>query len=254
MSQTDTFGFGSGNVWASQLTDYTGATVSLPTPILIGTLQDASVDWAWDGKPLYGQNMAPIAMGRGKLKVEVKAKFARFDGNLIQSVIVGQPITSGIAGVVYDTTGSVIPGTPFTVTPTVPSSGTWSRTLAVRDGVGNAYTQVASGPTTGQFSVSAGAYLFAAADTGKTVFIDYVYTASSTTAKKAIITNAAMGAAPTFKLDFYNAISGETMALNAVMCIKFSFATKQDDWLIRDLDLMAFQDANGIVGTMGTRA
>jgi hypothetical protein len=254
MSQTDTYGFGSGNIWTTQLTDYTGAAISLPTPILIGTLQDASIDFSWDAKPLHGQNMAAVAMARGKLKIDVKAKFARFDGNLIQSVVVGQPIASGIAGAVYDTTGTLIPATPFTITPSVPGTGTWSRPLAVRDGLNNVYTQVASAPATGQFSVTAGAYLFAAADTGKTVFIDYIYTATSTVAKTAIITNAPMGAAPTFKLDFYNAISGETLALYSAMTTKFSFATKQDDWLIRDLDMMAFADANNNVAKFGTRA
>ena len=254
MAANDTFSFGTGSLWASQLTDYTGTAVTLPTPILIGTLQDVGVDFSWDGKPLHGQNMAPVAMGRGKLKIDVKAKFARLDGQLIQSVVVGQPIASGVAGITYDTTGAVIPSTPFTITPTVPSSGTWARTLAVRDGLGNAYTQVASAPTTGQFSVTAGAYLFAAADVGKTVFIDYAYTATSTTAKKALVVNAPMGAAPTFKIDLYNPRSGMTLALYAAMLTKFSLATKQDDWTINDVAIMTFADANQNVFQFGTIA
>ena len=254
MSQIDTYGFGPGSLWASQLTDYTGAVVALPTPILIGTLQDVSVDFAWDGKPLYGQNFAPVAMGRGKLKITCKAKFARLDGNLFQSVIVGQTIAAGIAGVNYDTTGAAIPTTPFTITPTVPSSGTWSRALAVRDAIGNAYTQVASAPTTGQFSVAAGVYTFAAADTTKVVYIDYVYTATSTTAKKALVVNAPMGAAPTVKVDLLNPISGMTLTLFSAMIDKFNFATKQDDWTINEVDMMAFADTSNNVFQFGTRA
>lgn len=254
MAANDTFGFGSGSLWTTQLTDYTGAAIALPTPLLIGTLQDVSVDMSFDAKPLHGQNMAAVAMGRGKLKIEAKAKFARLDGLLFQTVISGQPITSSVAGIVYDTTGAAIPATPFTITPTVPSSGTWARTLAVRDALGNPYTQVASAPTTGQFSVTAGAYLFAAADTGKTVYIDYVYTATSTVAKKALVVNAPMGAAPTMKVDLLNPRSGMTLTLFAAMATKFSFATKQDDWTINELDLMAFADANNNVYQFGTIA
>ena len=61
MAANDTYSFGSGSLWTTQLTDYTGAAVTLPTPLLIGTLQDVSVDFAWDAKPLHGQNMAAIA-------------------------------------------------------------------------------------------------------------------------------------------------------------------------------------------------
>jgi len=254
MAAQDTFSFGSGTLWTSQLTDYTGAAIAVPTPLLIGTMQDVSVDFAWDSKPLHGQNMAPVATGRGKLKISGKAKFARLDGLLFQSVIVGQPITSGIGGINYDTTGSAIPSTPYQLTPTVPSSGTWSRALAVRDGLGNTYTQVASAPATGQYSVSAGVYTFAAADTGKTVFIDYVYTASSTTSKKALVVNAPMGAAPTFKADFLNPRSGMTLTLFAAMVDKFTFATKQDDWTINEVDFSAYADANQQIFQFGTPA
>jgi hypothetical protein len=254
MPANDTYGFGSGSLWTSQLTDYTGAAIALPTPLLIGTLQDVSVDFAWDAKPLHGQNMAPVAMGRGKLKISGKAKFARLDGALFNSVIVGQPIASGTAGIVYDTTGTLIPTTPFQITPVPPSSGTWSRTLAVRDGLGNPYVQVASAPTTGQFSVTAGVYLFATADTGKTVFIDYVYTATSTSAKKALVVNAPMGAAPTFKVDLLNPRSGMTLTLFSAMLDKFTFATKQDDWTINEMDFGAFSDGNNQIFQFGTIA
>lgn len=254
MSTNDTYSFGSGSLWTTQLTDYTGATVTLPSPLLIGTIQDVGVDFSWDAKPLHGQNMGAVAMGRGKLKIEAKAKFARLDGALFQSVIVGQPITSAIAGIVYDTTGAAIPTTPFTITPTVPSSGTWSRALAVRDAIGNAYTQVASAPTAGQYSVTAGAYLFAAADVGKTVYIDYVYTATSTSAKKALVVNAPMGAAPTMKVDLLNPRSGMTLTLFAAMVTKFSLATKQDDWTINELDMTAFTDSSNSLFQFGTIA
>ncbi len=254
MAANDTFAFGAGNLWMSQLTDFTGTAIALPTPLLIGTMQDVSVDFSWDEKPLHGQNMAAVANARGKLKISGKAKFARLDGLLFQSVITGQPITSALAGINYDTTGTLIPATPYTITPTVPSLGTWSRALSVRDGLGNTYVQVASAPATGQYSVAAGVYTFAAADTGKKVFIDYVYTATSTTAKTALVVNAPMGAAPTFKADFMNPRSGMTLTLYSAMIQKFSFATKQDDWTINEVDFSGFADANQNIFQFGTIA
>jgi hypothetical protein len=64
MATNDTYSFGSGSLWTTQLTDYTGAAVALPTPLLIGTLQDVSVDIS-DGmaKPLHGQNMGACRHG-----------------------------------------------------------------------------------------------------------------------------------------------------------------------------------------------
>ena len=326
MAANDSYSFGSGSLWMSQLTDYTGAAVALPTPLLIGTLQDVSVDFSWDSKPLHGQNMAAVAQARGKLKISGKAKFARLDGNLFQSVIVGQPIVAGVAGAEYDTTGTAIPATPYSITPTIPGAGTFARILSVRDSLNNPYVQVASGPTTGQFaltsavvgatasfatnvmtvtvagssgsfavgqqitsaSVAAGttitslgtgtggtgtynlstspgtisaqavtagvAVLFAAADTTKTVYIDYAYTASSTSAKKALVVNAPMGAAPTFKVDLLNPRSGMTLTLFAAMVDKFSFATKQDDWTINEMDFSAFADSSQNIFQFGTIA
>lgn len=254
MAAVDTYSFGAGVLWATQLTDYTGAAVSLATPLLLGTIQDVTVDISYDSKPLHGQNAFAVANARGKGKVSGKAKFARLDGLLFQSVVSGMPITSGIASMVYDTTGATIPSSPYTITPTVPGSGTFARVLSVRDGIGNTFTQVASGPTAGQYSLSGGVFTFAAADTGKTVFIDFAYTATSTTAKKVLVTNQPMGYAPTFRADFFNPRAGMSLTLFACMANKFAYATKIDDWAINEIDFDGFADSNANVYQFGTIA
>ena len=98
---------------------------------------------------------------------------------------------------------AAIPATPFTITPTVPNSGIWSQDLGVLDATGVAYVRVASAPVSGQYSLANGVYTFAAADTGKTVYISYKYGASSTTAKRQIMTNLPMNLAPRFRLDLF---------------------------------------------------
>lgn len=249
-----TFGFGAGAVWTTPLTDANGAAIANPTPLLVGTLQDCSVDISGDVKELYGQNQFAEAVARGKAKIAIKLKFARWNGALLNSIYFGQTMTSSLIGAFYDTVGAIVPSTPFTITPIVPSAGTWTRDLGVRNSIGNPMTRVASAPATGQYSVTAGAYLFAAADAAQTVFINFAYTATSTVAKTGIVQNVAMGAAPTFRCDLTNGLNGNAVALSLYSCVatKLSMATKLDDFNIPQIDASAFADSAGRVLQWGT--
>ena len=246
--------FGAGVLWGTPLTDATGAAIANPSPILFGALQEVSLDISFDTKTLHGSNQFPLAIGRGKGKVSGKAKAADIKGNLFNSIFFGQTIAAGIVGDDYDTTGSVIPATPFTITPTPPSSGTWSQDLGVRDSNGLPMTRVSSAPTAGQYSVSAGIYTFAAADTGKTVFISYQYTATSTSAKKSTVQNLPMGYAPTFRVDLFMPYQGKQLIITLNNCIstKLSLPTKLDDFTMPEFDFEAFADGSGNVLTYGT--
>lgn len=243
--------FGTGSLWGTPTQDATGAAIANPTPVLFGTLQEVSLDTSFDTKMLYGNLQFPVAVGRGKGKISAKAKLAQFNGALINSLFFGQTLTAGIVADVYDVTGSVIPTTPFQITPTVPSSGTWSQDLGVRDANGITFTRVASGPTTGQYSVASGVYTFATADTGKTVFISFQYTATSTSAQKSTVTNLPMGYAPTFRADLSIPYNGKSLIVTLPQCLsnKLSFATKLDDFLVPEFDFDAFANAAGQVMT-----
>jgi hypothetical protein len=125
--------------------------------------------------------------------------------------------------------------------------------LGVRNSSGLPMTRVASAPTTGQYSVAAGVYIFAAADVGNIVYINYQYTATSTAAKKISLTNVVMGAAPTFRADLSVPYGGKVLTLTLLNCMstKMQLATKLDDFLIPDFDFEAFADASGInIGTI----
>jgi hypothetical protein len=185
--------FGPGQAWGTPISDASGNAIAVPSPILFAAAQDVSIDMGFETKLLHGTGQFPLAVGRGKGKVSGKIKNAQVNGALWNSIVFGQTLTNGIYNAVYDTAGALIPGTPFQVTPTVPSSGTWVSDLAVRNAAGAPMTRVASSPATGQYSVSAGVYTFAAADTGLRVFIDYLYTATSTAAKRSTVVNVAMG-------------------------------------------------------------
>jgi len=243
------FAFGAGVLIGTPLTDSTGTAIANPTPVEFGKLQEVSLDISFENKPLYGSNQFPVAVGRGKGKVSGKAKAAQLNGALLNSVVFGQTVSSGILSDVYDTTGAAIPGTPYQITPSVPGSGTWARDLGVKDSNGVPMTRVASAPATGQYSVAAGVYTFASADTTKTVFISYQYTATSTTAKKSTVQNVLMGYAPSFSADLYFPYSGKTLAiyLRNAISTKLTLASKLDDFLLPEFDFEGFADSSGNV-------
>lgn len=245
------FGFGTGTLWAAQTQDASGNVIANLTPIKFGELQDVSIDISRDVKLLHGQLSFPSAVGGGKGKIEMKAKFARIMGKLLSDIVFGQTLTTGtLTGVVNDTTGAAIPGTPYQITPTIPSSGTWVRDLGVVSSLGLPLTRVASAPATGQYSVAAGVYTFAAADTGLTVFISYTYTATAATAKSMTLTNLPMGYLPTFGVDLAMQFSGKQTNWRFPNCTapKMTFNPKQDDFTQIDLDIQIFADSSGNVG------
>lgn len=247
------FAFGAGVLVGTALTDAFGAALANPTPIQFGILQEASVDLSFDIKELFGQYQFPVAIGRGKGKITGKAKFAQLNGLTVNTLFFGQTLASGELGEVIATTGTAIPTTPFTITVTPPNSGTFANDLGVLDPNGLPMTRVASGPTTGQYSLSGATYTFASADVGKLVRISYQYTATSTTKKKLTISNVLMGQAPTFRADLLIPFNGQQFVLTLPQCTgsKLTFGTKLDDFMVPEFDWSSFADSAGNVAYLG---
>ena len=252
--------FGAGVLVGTPLTDYAGNAIANPTPVQFGVAQEISLDISFDTKMLYGNLQFPVAVGRGKGKVSGKVKAAQVNGALFNSIVFGQSLVSSIINDVYDTTGMLIPATPFTITASttstlttfiIPNAGTWSADLGVRNANNLPMTRVASGPTTGQYTVAAGIYVFATADVGTQVFISYQYTATSTTAKNSTIVNPLLGYAPSFRADIYLPFAGKSLIVTLPNCIasKLSMATKLDDFMIPEFDFEAFANSSGQVLT-----
>lgn len=244
--------FGSGVLYGTPISDASGATISNPTPVQFGELQEGTVDISFDLKELYGNKQFPVEIGRTKGSINGKSKAARLNGLLLNNLFFGQTVADGIIGVKNDTVGAVIPETPYQITPTVPDSGAWSQDLGVRDASGQPMTRVAASPAAGQYSVSAaGVYTFAADDAGHTVYIDFQYTASSTSAVKSTVTNQLMGYAPRFKADLFFPFQGKSLVLTLHACTgsKMSFASKNDDFMVPEFDFKGFADSAGKVIT-----
>lgn len=249
--------FGTGVLYGTPTQDAFGNQIALPTPIKFGTLQDVAMDVSFDTKMLYGNQQFAQAIGRGKGKISCKAKFANMNGQILNSLFFGQTLVANTIGVQNDTLGIAIPATPFTITAAttttttsiaIPSAGTWSADLGViYAATGYPMQKVAVTPTVGQYTVAAGVYVFAAADVGQTVFINYEYSATSTSNHQSTIYNLLMGYAPTFSGELSLPFQGKQMTWKFFNAIgsKLSFATKQDDFIVPEFDFDIFAGPSG---------
>ena len=221
--------------------------VANSTPAVFGVVQDVQIDFAFSLKELVGQYQAPVAIGRGAMKITSKAKTARIYSATYNSLFFGQTQAAGALLQAVNEAGS-IPTTPYQVT--VANSATWVTDLGVfYSATGVQLTRVASGPTTGQYSVAAGVYTFAAADTGLGVQINYTYTAASG-AQKITLSNQLMGAGPTFQVNIAETYNSKVLniQLNANVASKLSFPFKNQDFVMNDIEWQSLADAAGNLG------
>ena len=192
MSNNISVAFGSGILIATP-------SVANPTPVQFGTIQEVSVDFSFATKQLLGQFQFPVAVARGAGKISGKAKFANIDGAVLNTLFFNSTQSAGQKLWSYNEPGT-ISASPFQVT--VANGATFDADLGVQyAATGKALTRVASAPATGQYSVAAGVYTFAAVDTGLGVLTTYSYT-QAVTGGKSVIGNKLMGVAPLFQIDF----------------------------------------------------
>lgn len=238
------YGFAAGSLIATP-TNVSG----ISTPVRIGTVQDISVDFTADLKELYGQNRYAIALAPGKTKVEVKAKFAQISANLFNQIYFGASVTGTAQTLAaMGELGTIASGGTLTVA----NAATFVQDEGV---VYNAtslpLTNVGTISAAGQYkSVGAGIYNFNTGDVGSVVALNYLFT--STGGVTVQLSNPAMGTGPSFKMVLNQSFDGRqfTMILNQCQAAKLSMPTKQDDWLIAEVDFMVAADASGNIGTI----
>jgi hypothetical protein len=259
--------FGPGILWGIQLNDSNGLAIVNPTPARLGELQDMQIDFDSSLSELYGAYQMPLAVGRKPSKVTVKAKFARWDASALNFLYFGEPsmpVTGGATQVTiaHDEGPTLIPTTPFNITVVNATGGIVD--LGVRFGsaagalAGTRLTNVASAPTTGQYSYVAatGVYTFAAADnvSGYNVLIDYSYSTTGSTFKTIQIANHLLGAAPQF-IVYGKATYGATtqkigFRFNQCVASKLSLPTKLDNFTIGDFEFGCFADGGLQIGAI----
>src|SRR5579863_3571374 len=155
--------FGPGILWLTR-TDITAAT-----PTNIGYINEFSYDFSFETKQLYGQNQFALLAARGTAKSTGKMKAATLSGQALNSVLIGGTWT---AGTQYDAT-TVVHAAAASVTPTVPSSGTFNSDLGLTyQATGEPLVLVTSAPSVGQYevNVSTGVYTLNASESGNINF------------------------------------------------------------------------------------
>jgi len=81
-------------------------------PVRFGIIQDVQLDFGADLKELYGQSRYAIALGAGKTKVEIKAKFAGIRGRLFNDLYFGATSTTAQI-LLVDNEAQQVPAFPF---------------------------------------------------------------------------------------------------------------------------------------------
>lgn len=240
------FGFGSGLLYA-QRTD-----IAAQGALRFGAFQDMALSFSGDIKELFGQNQFALDVARGKVKIEGKAKFAQISAPIANAIFFGGTVTSGQVLSAYQEAGVVPLVSTYIIT--VSHSANFVGDLGVHLlSDGTALTKVAAGPTTGQYSVTAGVYTFAAADLGANVLIDYTY--SATTGFTLASGNPLMGNTPKFAATFTQQYGGNTTTITMPNCVgsKFSLPTKLDDYVMEEFDFQAFSGTGSPI-TISTSA
>ncbi len=240
--------FGSGNMFGIP-------TGSNPTPGIFGVLQSVEIDIGYTLKELYGQNQSPVAVARAAQKITGKASMANINARAYNTLFVGGTLGAGTGGKLTAVNeAGTIPAVSGPYTVTVTNSATFLSDLGVVfAATGVQLTRVASGPTTGQYSVAAGVYTFAAADTLLGVLINYNYS-TATGASMITIGNPAMGSGPTFQVNLTNTFNSKVINLQLNSCVsnKLSFPWKNQDFMISDFEFEAYADVSNVVGYLTT--
>lgn len=216
------------------------ASVTLPTNAATAsgaTLSFASTAGVADGQTVSGAN------------IPAGAVVESFVANT--SVTLSAPLTGNVAQAAEIVFGPSL---------TVANAATFVDDLGVINiNTGRQLTKVASGPATGQYSVTAGVYQFSPADSGQAVTPSYDYT-QSTAGQGFTYYAQPMGYRPTFKMVLSNAAfmnnpnyAGQplSMILWSAGISKFSLDFKNEDWTVPESDFSASADFMNRVFTIG---
>ncbi len=237
------YGFGSGTLTGVR------SDIANSTPAIFGVVQDAEINFDFSLKELIGQYQAPVAIARAALKSTLKVKSARIYSKIYNDLFFGQTAVAGGVLSAINEAGTVpAPSGPYTITVTgsanfVADQGVFYAATGVQ------LSRVASGPATGQYSVTAGVYTFASGDASTAMLLNYTYT-TSTGATKLVIANQLQGAGPSFQVNLAETYQSKVCNIQLNYCVasKLSFPFKNQDFTINDWEAMAGADAAGNVG------
>lgn len=251
------FQFGSGVVWC---TPNGGNLATNPTPLELGTIESASVDFTGTLKELIGFLQFPDDVAVGEKKVSGKITMGRIDALTFNNVFFADVAAAGTVNDYYNFAATV-PTTPFQVTIIPPLSGTFFADLGViyasGTNAGKRFINVGAGSLTaaGQYKVNTGTGVYTFFLQEGPVLISYQYTLAST-GNTYQINNQIMGYGPVLMLDllwgyqggYQGAANALGIHLYAARISKLNMAAKNTDYVKPEFDFSAFANASGQVG------
>ncbi|MGE0105284.1 MAG: hypothetical protein AB7U64_23380 [Blastocatellales bacterium] len=249
MTTTKTYAFGTGSVIA---------LAAGKPPTKVGTLQDIEIDISADTAMLYGQNQFPVAIGRGKGKIEGKAKTGTIDINLFNNLFQQGTIDeTGYLKLIENEAQSVPGSSTYTIQVTNHTNFDADMGVYYADSGVQLLPVAASSEDTGKYSVNTatGTYTFDSTDASEDLLMSYTYKAN--TGQEVTIANNLMGDQPVFQLflqEGFNDFGSRrnfTLKLNRCVSSKLTFPFKNTDFSISDFDFSCFADSLGNIGTFG---
>lgn len=227
------------------------------TPIVVGEVQDITLDISYNTKELHGTAQFPVKVARSQGKITGKAKFARIDGKLFNSIVFG---TASIAGgnlIVNDEAGTVPATTTYEIE--VANHALFAEDLGVvYDETGARLTKVTDVDdlAAGKYfleldedGVPTGTYVFHSSDASADVLISYEYTPVTPVGTYTYVRNISSGVTPTFQLMLNSPYEGDSFQIFLYKCVasKLSFSQKLEDFTMQDLDFACFANSSGYV-------
>lgn len=246
--------FGAGKLIAVPTFNALGAPIANAAPVVVGVLQDISVDLSFESKQLYGERQFPVAIGRGKGKISWKAKSGDFSGGLLGSLFLGATASTARKAVVIDEPRVIPTDTAYAITIAPPETGIYASDLGVTNvTTGRLFKRVGAAPSAGEYIVdpATGEYTFNVADKAVPVLLSYEYAiADNPSSQLYNLSNVLMGYTPAFSAIFFNKYQGKTnvMKLNNNVVGKLALPFKNDDFTMVDIDADASADAANQVG------
>ncbi len=220
------------------------------TPQLVGAMQEISMDVTFSNNVERGNFQYDFKAMRKASKISGKAKFAQIKGAILSQLLFGQTLSSGSQAVSVGELKTIPSTGAKTITPTPPSSGTFSLDLGcILDATAKVLKLVTGTPGAGQYSISGGTYTFNAAEAGKVVSISYRYMV--TTGNSLVLNNLYSVLVPEFIVVMNADGNGKqaTWTLNACYSDQLGFVTKLEDFTIPEFSFTAKADASNVIGT-----
>ena len=242
--------FDAGTLWATPIDAGNKVTQANKTPIRIGNLRGITLETRNQVNAVrVGKFIHPVNAILAEATIRGRAEIGVFDGRLINQVFFGAQAGAGARLISQDQAETVPAAPAYTITPTVPSAGTWQTDLGViLATTGVPLTITTGAPAAGEYAVAAGTYTFNAAQADEDVAISYVYSVAGGSTIE--IPNGPGAIAPAFRLDLRTGYGdGQvTVTLNRVTTDRFTMPTALEKFSLAELEFMAMADNTGSVG------